>query len=60
MGSAPTDCHGRFRVTLAIPNRDFYSHFTNQSFTVHATEWSSIGQYEGNGDFDGAQFRLTG
>jgi hypothetical protein len=60
MGSAPTDCHGVFRVTLPIPNRDFFSHFPNQSFTVHATEWSSSGQYQGNGDFDGAQFLLTG
>ncbi len=60
MGEAATDCHGVFRVTLPIPQKDFYRHFPNQSFDVHATEWTAGGQYQGNGDFNGAQFYLTG
>ena len=60
MGEAATDCHGAFKVSLPIPQKDFYRHFSNQSFDVRATEWTSGGQYEGNGDFNGAQFYLTG
>ncbi|MET8998408.1 hypothetical protein [Amycolatopsis sp. NPDC004169] len=60
MGEATTDCHGVFSVTLPIPQKNFYRHFAGQSFDVHATEWTSGGQYQGNGDFNGAQFYLTG
>jgi len=60
MGEATTDCHGAFGLTLPIPEKEFYQHFPNQSFDVHATEWTSSGQYQGNGDFNGAQFHLLG
>ncbi|MFL6121082.1 hypothetical protein [Actinophytocola sp.] len=60
MGEATTDCHGAFAATLPIPQKEFYRHFPDQTFDVHATELSAGGQYEGNGDFNGAQFYLTG
>jgi hypothetical protein len=60
MGEVQTDCHGAFTATLAIPQKDFYRNFPNQSFDVHTTELTSGGQYQGNGDFNGAQFHVTG
>jgi hypothetical protein len=60
MGEARTDCSGRFSVSLRIPRPDFYRNFAGDTFDVTAIELTADGEYRGNGDFNGAQFNLTG
>lgn len=60
MGEATTDCAGSFSVSLSIPNADSYRRFAGQTFEIHGTEYTSGGVYQGNGDFNGAPFTITG
>jgi hypothetical protein len=58
MGTSPTDCSGRFSVTLAIPNQDFFGTFTGP-FDVTGNMYNANGDYVGNSEVSGT-FTITG
>jgi hypothetical protein len=58
IAQANTDCSGSFTVTAPIPDPNFFSRFPDQQFDLTTTEWTTGGDYAGNGSSAG--FYVTG